>query len=349
MIGPMICLCGKALTMVAAVVATTLMLQFPSAQAGCTRDLDCQGARTCDQGHCVSPPQNNEAQNALAPDKPEAAVTLQASEAATAQAQTIEPAQGQTAGSEETGRRLFKAGKYAEAAAELDKAYRANGDPAQLYNMAQCYRLLGDTARALSLYQEYLVRMPESQKRPEVEARIEQLRADQGRGATVVDSTSTSLASTSASGLGLLPSRTLGFGIQAAPIPFLGPSVVWNPAEPLGLEFDIFVAGGMQALATRVLLRGIRGPWYNFYASGLAGGFRLTSLSKDAFSPDETSVVFGWGVGIGTELFFGRRLKWSTSFEVDYIELRLAPDYWQYDYQVPRLVMLGLGVHYFAF
>ena len=103
--------------------------------------------------------------------------------------------------------------------------------------------------------------------------------------------------------------RHLGIGLQAAPIPFLGPSVVWNPVEYIGLEFDVFVAGDMQALATRALLRGIRGPWYNFYLSGLAGAFRFTGLSRDAFSPDETSAVFGWGLGLGTELFFGRRFE----------------------------------------
>ncbi len=125
--------------------------------------------------------------------------------------------------------------------------------------------------------------------------------------------------------------------------------MVWNPADYLGLELDVFLAGDMQALAARALLRGIKGPWYNFYLSGLAGAFRFTGLSRDVFSPDETSTVLGWGVGLGSELFLSRRSGLSVSFEVDYIEQRLAPVYWEYNYQVPRIIMPGLGAHYYAF
>ena len=50
----------------------------------------------------------------------------------------------------------FGLGKYAEAAAEYEAAFRLRPDPALLYNCAQSYRLAGDRARAIELYRNYL-------------------------------------------------------------------------------------------------------------------------------------------------------------------------------------------------
>ena len=50
----------------------------------------------------------------------------------------------------------FGLGKYAEAAAEYEAAFRLRPDPALLYNCAQSYRLAGDRPRAIELYRNYL-------------------------------------------------------------------------------------------------------------------------------------------------------------------------------------------------
>jgi tetratricopeptide (TPR) repeat protein len=50
----------------------------------------------------------------------------------------------------------FGLGRYGEAAAEYEEAFRLRPDPALLYNCAQSYRLSGNKLRALELYRNYL-------------------------------------------------------------------------------------------------------------------------------------------------------------------------------------------------
>jgi Flp pilus assembly protein TadD len=90
------------------------------------------------------------------------------------------PAAGQGAASDpgQLGKQLFEANRFADAAAEFDRAYRATFDPALLYNLGICYRRLKDPARALTAYQEYLLRAPDSPHRATVDARIEELQAE---------------------------------------------------------------------------------------------------------------------------------------------------------------------------
>ena len=50
----------------------------------------------------------------------------------------------------------FGLGRYADAAAEYEAAFRLRPDPALLYNCAQSYRLAGNNVRALELYRKYV-------------------------------------------------------------------------------------------------------------------------------------------------------------------------------------------------
>ncbi len=50
----------------------------------------------------------------------------------------------------------FGLGRYADAAAEYEAAFRLRPDPALLYNCAQSYRLAGNNVRALELYRNYV-------------------------------------------------------------------------------------------------------------------------------------------------------------------------------------------------
>jgi Cys-rich repeat protein len=86
--------------------------------------------------------------------------------------------QGATSDPAQLAKQLFDANRFADAAVEFDRAYRATFDPALLYNLGICYRKLKDSARALTAYQEYLLRMPETPHRANVEARMQELEAD---------------------------------------------------------------------------------------------------------------------------------------------------------------------------
>ena len=76
----------------------------------------------------------------------------------------------------ENGRQLFQIGKFAEAAAELEKAYRATGEPALLYEMGLCHDRVHNIKRAFELYEDYLVRVPSSPQRSQIEERVRQLK-----------------------------------------------------------------------------------------------------------------------------------------------------------------------------
>jgi tetratricopeptide (TPR) repeat protein len=73
---------------------------------------------------------------------------------------------------------LFEAEQFAEAGKEFRKAYDAGSDAALLYNVGLCFRRAGDAERALAAYQEYLRRVPASPHRPNVEARIDELKQE---------------------------------------------------------------------------------------------------------------------------------------------------------------------------
>jgi hypothetical protein len=69
----------------------------------------------------------------------------------------------------------FALGRFAEAAAEFEKAFESSPQPALLYNAAQAYRMAGNKERALTLYQNYLRVYGTKEKRAEVESRIDEL------------------------------------------------------------------------------------------------------------------------------------------------------------------------------
>ncbi len=80
----------------------------------------------------------------------------------------------------------YDVGRWDEAIAEYELAYSLRNDPSFLYNMAQANRRKGDARRALDLYRNYLVKVPQSPQRPEIEDRIRALqkqvdREDQDR------------------------------------------------------------------------------------------------------------------------------------------------------------------------
>jgi len=73
------------------------------------------------------------------------------------------------------GTTLYDLARYREAAAEYELAYQAKNDPAILYNIAQVWRLAGESAKAVTFYKSYLRRIPNADNRAQVEIRIAEL------------------------------------------------------------------------------------------------------------------------------------------------------------------------------
>jgi tetratricopeptide (TPR) repeat protein len=71
--------------------------------------------------------------------------------------------------------RAYDLAEYEEALREFKEAYRIVGDPAFLFNIAQCHRKLGHPADAISFYKTYLRRAPNSPHRAEVDRLIADL------------------------------------------------------------------------------------------------------------------------------------------------------------------------------
>jgi tetratricopeptide (TPR) repeat protein len=73
------------------------------------------------------------------------------------------------------GTTYYDLGKYPDAAREFEAAYEAKKDPAFLYNLAQSYRLAGDSERALHFYRTYLRYVPKAPNRTDIEQQIKAL------------------------------------------------------------------------------------------------------------------------------------------------------------------------------
>lgn len=75
------------------------------------------------------------------------------------------------------GQAFYKQAHYDEAIREFQAAYDARPHPAVLFNLAQCYEKLGDTASALKDYREYLRQVPDAEDRAAVETIVANITA----------------------------------------------------------------------------------------------------------------------------------------------------------------------------
>jgi len=72
----------------------------------------------------------------------------------------------------EKGTRLYQVGEYARALEEFKAGYIEEADPSFLYNVAQCYRQMGNPKEALMTYRRFLNLAPDTPLRAEVERKI---------------------------------------------------------------------------------------------------------------------------------------------------------------------------------
>jgi hypothetical protein len=70
------------------------------------------------------------------------------------------------------GTTLFTVGEFDKAIEAWQEGYKAKPDPGFLFNIAQAYRLKGDTTKAIFFYRGYLRNSPKAANRADVEAKI---------------------------------------------------------------------------------------------------------------------------------------------------------------------------------
>jgi tetratricopeptide (TPR) repeat protein len=70
------------------------------------------------------------------------------------------------------GTSLYNLGQFEEAINEYRRGYEQKADPVFLYNIAQAYRQLGASDKALFFYRRYLSTAPDAPNRPQVEGVI---------------------------------------------------------------------------------------------------------------------------------------------------------------------------------
>src|SRR5258706_8197597 len=71
--------------------------------------------------------------------------------------------------------KAYELGLFDEAIREFNEAYKAKDDPTILFNLAQSHRQAGHRAEALRLYRMYLMKVPSTANRREIEALITSL------------------------------------------------------------------------------------------------------------------------------------------------------------------------------
>jgi hypothetical protein len=73
------------------------------------------------------------------------------------------------------GTQHYDLGEYREALEAFKEAYRNHEDPTFLFNLAQCYRQLGDKQAAIRAYRTYLIKVPDSPKRDQIREMVAKL------------------------------------------------------------------------------------------------------------------------------------------------------------------------------
>jgi tetratricopeptide (TPR) repeat protein len=75
------------------------------------------------------------------------------------------------------GNSAYRIGRFEDALAAYERAYKLFPDPRLLYNLAQCHTQLRHYDRAIFLYQSFLDQSPQVPDRPRIEQTIAELKA----------------------------------------------------------------------------------------------------------------------------------------------------------------------------
>ena len=141
--------------------------------------------------------------------------------------------------------------------------------------------------------------------------------------------------------------RTFGLGMQAVPFPIFGAAVTYNPSAQFGLQAIVRTGIDVDFAAARALIRLKNERNYNAYLSALVGIFRDDDVTASLLGREQTDTAPGFGVGAGFEYFFSGLPSVGWSLEVDYCRIGFEDKWFEYDYETPQLIMLGLGINYY--
>lgn len=196
----------------------------------------------------------------------------------------------------------FNLDEWPQAIEEFKAAYRGFPDATFLYNIAQCYRKMGNVADALSFYKKYLRERPDAPNRGEVQKRIEELeasKATQPAPAVVPPPASPAPAAPAAPAVAspaVSPEPTVQPtpqpatpAVQPVPMPEPSPSGIGNAAPPVAASAPAGVDISSGAPAAEPPASGsLFGKWWFWTAVGVAvvaggvGTFFALSGTKSA-------------------------------------------------------------------
>jgi len=137
----------------------------------------------------------------------------------------------------EAATRLYDVHEYGEALKEYKAGYLAKPDPSFLFNIAQCYKRLGQAEQAREFFREYLKKAsPDEPNRAQAEARIRELDTREVADTTPPPAAGTSLLAPEAarsdrSATGAPADKTPALPSSAATANALG-------AEPAGVDLS---------------------------------------------------------------------------------------------------------------
>jgi len=171
------------------------------------------------------------------------------------------------------GTQHYDLSEYEPALEAFKEAYRSFEEPTFLFNIAQCYRQLGDHQKALRFYRTYLIKVPAAPNRDEVKQLIAQLmrtiEEEKQRKAPPPPST--------------LAPATAQPEAPSTPAPLSG-SVVTKPASaemPTGAPVD-------RALARRKVIAGAVTAAFGVAAAGVgAACLGLAKSTADSLTSDD--------------------------------------------------------------
>jgi hypothetical protein len=130
------------------------------------------------------------------------------------------------------GRSLYNVSEYKGALEEFKAAYVVHEDPALLYNIAQCHRMLGNHREAITFYKRFLKEEPGAKNRKEIERLIGELEAKAGE------------APPPAQEAAAPPSAAPPAASAPEPTPVAVAAAPTAPAGHAGLHLELALGGG---------------------------------------------------------------------------------------------------------
>jgi hypothetical protein len=214
---------------------------------------------------------------------------------------------------------LYNLGKFADAAAELEKAYELDPDVGYLFNLASAYRMAGNLDRAAFVLRRY-IDTPDATQRAEAQTRLDEIEAN--RKAAAANAASGTIAELAHTKADLAAAQA-----RIAELEKPKPLGIWR----IGLESgtsEVYIVGSHTHSSTahgriRVMHRRRFGNWtvedgsvwdiiwipYTYTPDGSGSSVVYTTLvfQGDVFYQISEHWFVGGGLGVGFNAYSGMR------------------------------------------